>query len=301
MRKRKMDSNFSQEYAYRQERAEKAIRRCMAARRGEPALLYDAMEYSLFAGGKRFRPVLMLAAHELGPEKDERINDFTAAIEMIHTYSLIHDDLPAMDDDDFRRGKPTCHKVYGEAMAILAGDGLLNLAFEIMADAAAAKPDQKGTGAMAAITKASGAMGMVGGQAADMEGVPLPSDGDLLYFIHNRKTGALIRASLEAGMILSGADDAALQSIREYGEALGMVFQIRDDLLDTDGSADDIGKPVGSDARNQKKTFATVYGKEQAEGLLIEWLKHALEGIKPFKGKGKFLQDMAQYAAARNH
>mgnify|MGYP000268300906 CR=1 FL=1 len=297
-----MDSkSFDRAYAARQSQAEAALRRIMKKRRGEPSLLYEAMEYSLFAGGKRFRPVLMLSAHALGQKTDDRILDFASAIEMIHTYSLIHDDLPAMDDDDFRRGKPTCHRVYGEAMAVLAGDGLLNLAFEIMADAAADTPDAKGTGAMAAVAKAAGGMGMIGGQTADMEGMALPTEGELLTFIHYRKTGALLRASLEAGMILSGTGEDALGSIREYGDALGMVYQIRDDLLDTQGSAEMLGKPVGSDERNDKKTFVTVYGKEKAQTLLTEWLKRALASLAPFGEDGKFLRDMVRYAAARNH
>lgn len=297
-----MDSEFFDcEYAALQSRAEEALSRIMQKRRDEPSLLYEAMEYSLFAGGKRFRPVLMLAAHAMGPRSCERILDFAAAIEMIHTYSLIHDDLPAMDDDDFRRGKPTCHKVYGEAVAILAGDGLLNLAFEVMADAAAAIPDGEAAKAMAVVARAAGGMGMIGGQVADMEGMALPTEGELLAFIHYRKTGALIRASLEAGMIASGADGALLSAIRQYGDALGMVFQIRDDLLDAEGSAEVLGKPVGSDERNQKKTFVTVYGKEKAQKLLTDWLKRAIESLAPFGEDGQFLRDMVRYAAARNH
>lgn len=297
-----MDSElFDREYASRQSRVEEALKTAMDRRRGEPSLLYETMEYSLFAGGKRFRPVLMLAAHEMGPEKDSRIMEFASAVEMIHTYSLIHDDLPAMDDDDFRRGKPTCHKVYGDAMAILAGDGLLNLAYEIMADAAASSPDAKGTGAMTVVAKAAGAMGMIGGQVADMEGMTLPTEEELLTFIHCRKTGALIRASLEAGFVLSGADTQALRAIREYGDALGMVFQIRDDLLDAQGSTEVLGKPVGSDEKNDKKTFVTIYGKEKAQSLLTDWLKRALASLAPFGEGGQFLQDMVRYAAARNH
>ena len=160
-----------------------------------------------------------------------------------------------------------------------------------MADATAAIPDTKGGGgggagtkAMAAIAKAAGGMGMIGGQAADMEGMALPTDGELLSFIHQRKTGALIRASLEAGMILNGAGEEALASIREYGDALGMVFQIRDDLLDAQGSAEVLGKPVGSDEKNDKKTFVTVYGKEKAQELLTEWLKRALRSLAPYRG-----------------
>jgi len=297
-----MDSElFDKEYAARQNRVEEALKTIMSKRRDEPSLLYEAMEYSLFAGGKRFRPVLMLAAHSMGPRPDDRILDFASAIEMIHTYSLIHDDLPAMDDDDFRRGKPTCHKVYGEAMAILAGDGLLNLAFEIMAEAAASSPDSGRTKAMAVIAKASGGMGMIGGQVADMEGVSFPTEGELLTFIHYHKTGALIRASLEAGMTLSGAGDGRLSAIREYGDALGMVFQIRDDLLDAQGSAEVLGKPVGSDERNDKKTFVTVYGKDKTQAMLMEWLTRAVKSLAPFGEDGQFLQDMVRYAAARNH
>ena len=296
-----VSESFGREYALRQERVEETLRRIMAERRGEPTLLYEAMAYSLFAGGKRFRPVLMLAAHEMGPQRDGRIMDFAGAMEMIHTYSLIHDDLPAMDDDDFRRGKPTSHRVYGEAMAILAGDGLFNLAFEIMADAVAETPDDRSAKAMAIVSRAAGGEGMIGGQVADMEGMTLPTEGELLDFVHRRKTGALIRASLEAGMTLSGGGEGDLRSIREYGEALGMVFQIRDDILDTQGSAESMGKPVGSDVKNDKKTFVTVYGKERAQELLTQWLKRALASLVPFGEGGNFLRDMVGDAAARNH
>lgn len=297
-----MDSElFHGKYAEYQSRAEEAIRRIMQERRGEPALLYDAMEYSLFAGGKRFRPVLMLAAYDLGPQEDSRIMDFAAAIEMIHTYSLIHDDLPAMDDDDFRRGKPTCHKVYGETMAVLAGDALLNLAYEVMADAVAENPDARAVRAMAAVARAAGCRGMVGGQVADMGGHAMPTEEALLSFIHERKTGALIQVSLEAGCILSCAGEDERKAIAEYGQALGMVFQIRDDLLDQEGSADIMGKPVGSDERNDKKTFVTLYGKERAQSLLTEWLDRAVKSLSPFGEKGIFLQEMVRYAAARDH
>lgn len=295
-----MDSDFDSVYAVYQARAEKTLRGIMDQRREEPTRLHDAMAYSLFAGGKRFRPVLMLAAHGMGIVQDDRIDAFAAAVEMIHTYSLIHDDLPAMDDDDLRRGKPTCHTVYGEAMGILAGDGLLNLAFEVMADAVGENPEPRSAAAMAAVARAAGAHGMVGGQVADMQGLALLSDGDLLWFVHRRKTGALIRASLEAGFVLGGAGESELGAIRGYGDALGMVFQIKDDLLDAESTAEALGKPIGSDEKNGKKTFVTVYGAERAREMLSEWLHRAEESLTCFGEQGIFLRDMVRFAESRS-
>jgi geranylgeranyl diphosphate synthase type II len=227
--------------------------------------LREEMAYSVFAGGKRLRPRLLLAACEtVGGAYGDTAVDFACAVEMIHTYSLIHDDLPAMDDDALRRGKPTSHIRFGEAAAILAGDALLNLAFEVMANCVATEPSEKTARAMAVIAKASGASGMIAGQAADMEYEGQNIDADTLMYIHANKTGALITACLEAGAILGGATDEAVRGYVRLGRNLGLAFQIRDDILDVTATEAQLGKPVGSDKKNRKNTYVSVYGLEKA-------------------------------------
>jgi geranylgeranyl diphosphate synthase type II len=245
------------------------------------ASLREEMAYSVFAGGKRLRPRLLLAACETaGGAYDDTAVDFACAVEMIHTYSLIHDDLPAMDDDALRRGKPTSHIKYGEANAILAGDALLNLAFEVMANRVAAGFNRQSEApangikqfpgaerparAMAVIAKASGASGMIAGQAADMEYEGKEIDAATLTYIHANKTGALIASCLEAGAILGGADDEAVNGYAALGRKMGLAFQIRDDILDVTATEAQLGKPIGSDEKNLKNTYVSVHGLERA-------------------------------------
>lgn len=228
-----------------------------------PALLWEAMRYSVLSGGKRLRPRLMLAACSgLGGDINTAM-PFACAVEMIHAYSLIHDDLPDMDDDDLRRGKPTCHIVYGSAMAILAGDALLNLAYEVMGGACLEHPEN--IGAMTAIARAAGAYGMVAGQVADILSENKIIDESELIYIHANKTAALIRACLEAGGVLSGADTRRLAHLSEIGENLGRAFQIRDDLLDVTLPTEELGKPALSDVKNNKTTYVSVFGLERAK------------------------------------
>jgi geranylgeranyl diphosphate synthase type II len=228
-----------------------------------PPRLWDAMRYSVFAGGKRLRPRLTLAACSgLGGDMETAM-PFACAVELIHTYSLIHDDLPDMDDDDLRRGKPTCHIIYGSAMAILAGDALLNLAYEVMSDACAVHPGN--IGAMSAIARAAGARGMVAGQAADMLSENKTVDESELIYIHANKTAALIRSCLEAGGVLGRADERRRAYLSEIGENLGRAFQIRDDLLDVTRSTEEMGKPAMSDIKNNKSTYVSVFGLERAK------------------------------------
>jgi geranylgeranyl diphosphate synthase type II len=223
------------------------------------------MAYSVFAGGKRLRPRLLLAACEaVNGAYDDTAVGFACAVEMIHTYSLIHDDLPAMDDDALRRGKPTSHIKYGEAKAILAGDALLNLAFEAMAACVADNPRKRTARAMAVIAKASGASGMIAGQAADMEYEGKNINADTLTYIHANKTGALITACMEAGAILGGAADETVREYARVGRNLGLAFQIRDDILDVTATLEQLGKPVRSDERNRKNTYVSVHGLERA-------------------------------------
>jgi geranylgeranyl diphosphate synthase type II len=229
--------------------------------------LREEMAYSVFAGGKRLRPRLLLAAREtVGGAYDDTAVDFACAVEMIHTYSLIHDDLPAMDDDALRRGKPTSHIKFGEANAILAGDALLNLAFEVMADrvAAEAQAGIRPARAMAVIARASGASGMIAGQAADMEYEGQNIDAATLTYIHANKTGALIASCLEAGAILGGASTEAVSEYAALGRKLGLAFQIRDDILDVTATEAQIGKPAGSDVKNLKNTYVSVHGLKRA-------------------------------------
>ena len=249
--------------------------------------IYKAMNYSLHAGGKRIRPVLMLACAELMGGVRENVMPFACAIEMIHTYSLIHDDLPCMDNDDLRRGKPTNHKVYGDAMAILAGDGLLHSAFEIMTKDMLLyfdQPQKLQYRAQAAyeIAKRSGVRGMVAGQVADIESENKQCSKEMLDYIHLNKTAQLITAAVMAGSSLAGISFEERKSMSTFGEALGLAFQIIDDYLDVCGDQEVIGKPVGSDAKLNKSTYASLYGIETTVARANELLDRAEEIIEPY-------------------
>ena len=266
-----------------------------------PPVIFDAIRYSVFAGGKRLRPMLVLAACEAVGGNKEVAVPFACAMEMIHTYSLIHDDLPAMDNDDYRRGKLTNHKVYGEDMAILAGDGLLHQAMEIMAKACFDDPSAKTTGAMYAIAKGAGLSGMVAGQTVDVHFEGKPLEEEVLTYIHENKTAALIRASLEAGAILGGANPKTVKEFAFAGVKMGVAFQVIDDILDVEGSFEKLGKPIHSDEKNKKTTFVTLYGiekcKEIAENLSVE-AKQLWESLGE---NGAFLYDLTDYLCGRNY
>ncbi|MBI5240853.1 MAG: polyprenyl synthetase family protein [Elusimicrobia bacterium] len=265
------------------------------------------MRYSLFAGGKRLRPALVAAGAECCGGRAARVLKAGAALEMIHTYSLIHDDLPAMDDDDLRRGKPTSHKVFGEALAILAGDGLLTLAFET----AAANARECGLGAadtsefIRVIAAGAGTSGMVGGQVADLGAekwkgrLSRAKAGRLLEYIHLHKTGALITASLEAGAILAKASAAQRRALRAYGRAIGLSFQIADDILDLVGDKDKLGKR-GSDAANQKLTYVSLYGLERARAEAASLTRRAHRALAPFGARAAVLHELADYIVTRD-
>jgi geranylgeranyl diphosphate synthase type II len=243
---------------------------------GEAARVGEAMRYSLEAGGKRVRPILCLLAAEAVGGPAQAALPGALALECIHTYSLVHDDLPAMDDDDLRRGKPTCHIAFGEAHAILAGDGLLTEAFRLLASAEGLDPARR-VEAIAVLAEASGWRGMVGGQALDLEGEALASYGlDHLKTIHRLKTGALLRASTELGAILAGADAAQRAALRAYGEALGLAFQIQDDLLDATATDAALGKRAGKDAGRGKITYPALLGLDGARSALREATESAL-------------------------
>ena len=264
-----------------------------------PDLLLEAMEYSLSAGGKRLRPALLLAAADaLGGSLDDAM-PFACALEMIHTYSLIHDDLPAMDDDDFRRGRPTSHKVYGEGMAILAGDGLLHAAMELMMRKAASMPDLRGAKAAEAIARRSGATGMVAGQVMDVTGEGKQPTEEAVRYIHTHKTADLLTAPLEAGLTLAGASDDIVRAGVAYGQHLGLAFQMVDDLLDVEGDAAVLGKQTGMDAQRGKMTWVAVRGVEGTREDAAHHTKKAQEAIQVLGENAKFFASLAQTALNR--
>ncbi|MCI5567567.1 MAG: polyprenyl synthetase family protein [Veillonellaceae bacterium] len=262
--------------------------------------LYDAMEYSLMAGGKRLRPMLLMAAADaVGGCGDDYIQA-ACAMEMIHTYSLIHDDLPAMDNDDLRRGKPTNHKVYGAGMATLAGDGLLTLAFEVLFRQKEVPAETLLT-VSKEIAEAAGPAGMVGGQALDLESEHKKIDIDTLRKMHTGKTGALFRAAIRSGAILAGARKSELECLTIYAEKFGLAFQITDDILDVAGEQDKIGKPVGSDIKNDKSTYVTLLSLEEAGRLAAQTVADALSALSGMGDGADFLRSIVQYLVSRDH
>ncbi len=266
-----------------------------------PSILGESLAYSLFAGGKRIRPILSLAAYEACDGDSEDIIQFASSIELIHTYSLIHDDLPAMDNDDLRRGKPTNHKVFGEGMAILAGDGLLTEAFYMMSNSLSNK-NIKNTALIRAIKEiafVSGIHGMVGGQAQDLLSEDAEPDKETLSFIHKHKTGALISGSLRAGAILANCTKPSLSAITRYGENIGLAFQVIDDILDIEGNTEELGKTAGSDERKKKMTYPALYGIEQSREKAGELISEAIFAIKDFSGKAEPLREIARYFLER--
>lgn len=256
--------------------------------------LIEAMEYSLFAGGKRLRPALVLGSAELFDGNIQKVMPSACAIEMIHTYSLIHDDLPALDNDDFRRGKPTLHKVYGEAVALLAGDGLLTLAFELLASTGNAE-------VVVEVAHSAGVNGMVGGQYLDIIAEGKLVSMETLQEIHRKKTGALICASLRCGALLSNAFSEGLQAITEYGRHLGLAFQIVDDILNVTGDEKTLGKPVGSDKEHKKSTYPALLGLQQSQELALEHTNKAISMLNYFGEKAEIFRQLALYMLLRNH
>lgn len=254
--------------------------------------LLNAMKYSLFAGGKRLRPALVFASAELFNGDSEKVKMAASAIEMIHTYSLIHDDLPALDNDDYRRGKPTLHKVYGEAIALLAGDGLLTLAFELLGRTG--NPD-----VVVEVARSAGIKGMVGGQFMDLTAEGKQISYEHLKKIHQLKTGALITTSLRAGAIISNADEHSLHAITKYGENLGIAFQIVDDILNVIGDAKKMGKPTGTDEKHKKSTYPSFFGIEKSRELAQMHIEQAIKFIHDYGNKAEPLSCLAWYVILR--
>ncbi len=269
---------------------------------GPSGKVVEAMRYSLSAGGKRVRPILMMAACEAVGGDFNPIMPAACAMECVHTYSLIHDDLPAMDDDDLRRGKPTCHKVFGEAVAILAGDALLTYAFELMTypEMLTHLDSRLVNRAIHVFARAAGVSGMVGGQTADVLFEGKPIDAQTLDYIHRHKTGALIRASVEMGALLGGGAAQQVERLSRYGTALGLAFQVVDDLLDVVGDEEKLGKPVGSDERNRKATYPALFGLEETRKRAEELKNEALENLSSFGPEADPLRAIAIYVVERD-
>lgn len=254
-----------------------------------PRRLVSAMRHSLFAGGKRIRPILVIAAAEAAGGLPERAVAPACAVELVHTYSLIHDDLPAMDDDDFRRGLPTCHRAFDEGTAILAGDALLTLAFEVLSRSMEEEP-RKGLRMTGELARAAGWSGMVGGQQIDMESEGSVPDQAVLEYIHTRKTGALIRCSLALGGLSADADGPSLALFRRFGERIGLAFQIVDDILDVTATREEMGKDHGSDASRGKMTYPALFGVPEARSMALELIDKAKCEISPVDRHGRLAQ-----------
>ncbi len=271
---------------------EEILRSSLPAEEGYQAVIMNAMEYNLMAGGKRLRPMLMKEFYDLAGGTSPAINHFMAAMEMIHTYSLIHDDLPAMDNDDYRRGRKTSHIVYGEDIAILAGDALLNFAFETAAKGFEADPDHALTigKALKVLGQKAGIYGMIGGQVIDVKAAGHEISLDVLDTISRLKTGALIQSSMMIGAILGGASEEEVLLAEKIGEEIGMAFQIQDDILDVTSTDEVLGKPVHSDEKNEKPTYVTIYGLEKSRELVRDLSNQAIDHLHQFTGQNPYLE-----------
>ena len=290
---------LKEEWAEKRRLVEAALQKELQKNPAVNETLAASMQYSLMAGGKRLRPVLLMAAAETVGGHGEDYLPMACAIEMIHTYSLIHDDLPAMDNDDYRRGKLTNHKVYGAGMATLAGDALLTMAFEVMLRQTGA-PAATVLAVVKEMSVAAGPYGMVGGQAIDLESENQQIDMKRLRQMHMGKTGALFRAAIRSGALLAGASGEALTALTGYAEQFGLAFQITDDILDVTGDEATIGKPVGSDVRNHKSTYVTLTSLPEARRLAQEAVDEASAALAPFGGKAEFLRELVQYLVSRD-
>ena len=292
--------DMTAELTKRTEQIENIIKKYLPEEEGYQKQVIEAMNYSFLAGGKRLRPMLMLETYRMFGGKSEVIEPFMAAIEMIHTYSLIHDDLPAMDNDEYRRGRKTTHIVYGEAMAILAGDGLLNFAYETALTALQTEQTPNVAKALLVLSQKAGIYGMVGGQTVDVETDQTQSvTRDQLDFIYKLKTSALIEASMLIGAILAGATKSEQKIIEEAASEIGLAFQIQDDILDVTGNQEVLGKPVGSDAKNEKVTYVTYEGLKKAQEDVKRYSKHAVNLLESLVVKNEFLIHLVEYLIHR--
>ena len=294
--------NFKEQMIAKKDLMEKELESCFTTSNNSFEVhIQDAMRYSLLSGGKRIRPILLIeVAYAFGLKLND-VLDFACALEMIHTYSLIHDDLPAMDDDDYRRNKPSNHKIYGEGIAILAGDGLLTSAFNVMIKKCLQTNEpHKYLKAMAIIGKASGHEGMIGGQVADLKCENKACNEKELDYIHSHKTGKLLAAPLEVAGVLSGQDEKIVKSLSDLGQIMGLIFQITDDLLDIEGDPDTFGKPIGSDEKNHKLTYPGFHGIERSKEKISHLTEEGMKIINTLPGDHWFLTAFLKYLCKRN-
>jgi geranylgeranyl diphosphate synthase type II len=285
----------------RKSMVDQALQQFLPVGADDPAVIFEAVRYSVLAGGKRLRPILCLAAADAAGGKAESVLPAACAMEMIHTYSLIHDDLPAMDNDDYRRGKPTSHKVFGEGVAILAGDALLTEAFRLLGDRERMPeiPPERALKVVCEVAEAAGFFGMVGGQVMDLLAEGKKADLQYLYAIHRRKTGVLILVSLRAGAILAGAGEPALAALSDYGRRIGLAFQITDDILNVEGDPSLLGKGTGSDAARGKVTFPGLIGIEASRVRAGELIQEALVSLECFDDRAAPLRAVARHILER--
>lgn len=285
--------NFQDELTKRTEETEKTIRSYLPAEEGFARTMAQAMNYSMLAGGKRLRPMLISETYGLFGGKEETVKPFMAGIEMIHTHSLIHDDLPALDNDDYRRGRLTTHKVYGEAMGVLSGVALLNYAYETMFQAFSLteEPDRV-IRALRVISEKTGIYGMLGGQSVDVENDGKPLEKEILDYIYKNKTSALIEAAMMTGAILAGADEQEVSVVEEAAENIGLAFQIQDDILDVTSTTEELGKPVHSDEKNEKTTYVTLKGLEKATRDVEVISQEALELLSGLDRENAYLTQL---------
>ena len=298
--------NFSKEMQEKVQQTEQIIMKYLPSEEGYQKTVLQAMNYSMLAGGKRLRPIFMWETYRMYGGTGVEIEHFMAAIEMIHTYSLVHDDLPAMDNDEYRRGQKTTHVIYGEAMAILAGDGLLTHAFETAAGAfRVVLPEhiERVCSAMTILAKKAGINGMLGGQCVDVEAEDqgLSVDMDRLLYIHDKKTAAMIQSSLMIGAVLAGVEKAELDKLERIGHLVGLAFQIRDDILDVEGSAEELGKPIGSDEKNKKATYVSLVGIEQAKMDVERFSAEAVQLTESLSVCNPFLVQMIRELVYRTY
>jgi len=284
---------------------EEALERLLPGANMPPTAIHEAMRYSVFAGGKRFRPILLMESCRVVGGEVEKAIPAAAAMEMIHTYSLIHDDLPCMDDASLRRGKPTCHTRFGEAIATLAGDGLLTLAFEVLAceQTRVGIPAEVALEVTSLIAHAAGVAGMVGGQVLDIQhtGNATTVTREELFAMHHLKTGALIEASVTAGALIGGATPTQRESLARFGRNIGLAFQIADDLLDVEGAVTSLGKDIAADAAQDKVTFPAVFGITSSRQMAADSLQLALEALQGFGEEAEYLRSLARFVVARTH
>jgi geranylgeranyl diphosphate synthase, type II len=284
--------------AHQQDRIDRVLRRWVPEESAAPESIHQAMRYSLFAGGKRIRPLLCVAAAEAVSDSPDGVESAACALELIHTYSLIHDDLPALDNDDLRRGRPTCHKVFGEAIAILTGDALLTLAFQVLSQLDCA-PERRVRLSEELALAAGTVGGMIGGQVCDLEGEGKRPNAALLESIHRAKTGALLRASVRMGGIYAGADQEQISALSCYGEHVGLAFQIVDDVLDVEQSSEALGKTAGKDAQQKKITFPAVYGLERSREMAEQERLAAHLALRPLNSRAERLRELADLVVQR--